>query len=784
MIPFNMNYYKKGIAHLKGTLAVIAGCLLLGACSTTKGVPDDDQLFIGLTKIDYQNYDKNDHFTATQEELEAALATEPNGALFGSSYYRTPFPYRLWIWNAFSNSRGHFGKWMTKSFGKPPVLMSWVNPELRARVGESVLKTHGYFHSSITHEVVPQKNPKKAKIGYTVKPGPLFTLDSIAYLKFPAEADSLIRSTQEESLLKKGDAFDVTTLDGERARISNLLRNNGYYYYQPAYASYRADTIAVPEKVQLRFQLADSLPNEVMRKWYMGKVRLELRKTARVQLEDSIVRRSLSVHFNGKHSPIRAGIILRNMKLRPRQLYSYQDYVESANALAGNGLFSMIDFKFTPRQNEDTLDLTLSCVFDKPYDFYVESNLTGKTSGWLGPGIVVGFTKRNAFRGGEKISVNLRGSYEWQTSNTYVAGSKRLNSYQYGADASIEISRLIPRFFSMRKRFRRTGKPIFLPAPTTTLRASSDVINRAQYFKRHVVSGELTYSFQTSTKWLHQWSPLVLQYNYMTKHSEEFDSIMDQSPYLKVSMKDQFIPMMRYTFVRTSSATRRHPTVWQTTVSEAANLLSLGYKAAGKRWGEHDKQMFKNPYAQFVKIETDLRKTWRLTDHDALVAHGSVGVIWAYGNSTIAPYMEQFYVGGANSIRAFTVRSIGPGKYRRTGTRSSYLDQTGDMKLLFNLEYRPRLFGNLYGALFVDAGNVWTLREDADRPGAKFQAKNALREMALGTGFGFRYDLDFFVIRIDWGLGLHTPQSEKHGLYNMPSFRNSHSLHLAIGYPF
>ncbi|MBQ7472126.1 MAG: BamA/TamA family outer membrane protein [Prevotella sp.] len=780
---------------------------LLASCSTTKLVPEDDQLFIGLTKIDYQNYEKTDHFAATKEEMEAALATEPNGAFFGSSYYRTPFPYRLWIWNAFSESHGHFGKWITKTFGKPPVLMSWVNPELRARVGESVLKNHGYFQGSVNYQVVEQKNPKKAKIGYEVNLGPAYTLDSICYLNFPFEADSLIQSTRGEAYLHKGDAFKVSNLDAERSRISNLLRNNGYYYYQPSYASYMADTVAKPQQVQLRFQLSDSLSDMTMRKWYIGKIRLELRKNnSRELLEDSLVRRSLSVYFNGKRSPIRAGIILRNMKLRPRQLYSYQDYVESANELAGNGLFSMIDFKFTPRPREmqlekdslylhfsdslpsrqvaDSLDLTLSCVFDKPYDFYVESNVTGKTSGWLGPGMKVGLTKRNAFRGGEKIDVNLRGAYEWQTNRTYVGGSKRLNSYSYGVDASIEIPRLIPRFFSMRKRFRRTGKFVNLPAPTTTLSASTDVINRAQYFKRHVVSGELTYSFQTSTTSLHQWTPLALQYNYMTKHTEEFDSIMDQSPYLKVSMKDQFIPMMRYTYIRTSPSTRRHPLTWQTTISEAANLLSLGYKVAGEKWGTKDKTMFKNPYAQFVKLETDLRKTWRLSDHDQLVAHASAGVIWAYGNSTIAPYLEQFYVGGANSIRAFTVRSIGPGIYRSTSSRSSYLDQTGDMKLLFNVEYRPRLFGNLYGALFVDAGNVWTLREDSDRPGAKFQAKNAIKEMALGTGIGFRYDLEFFVIRVDWGLGLHTPQSEKHGIYNMPSFRGSHSLHFAIGYPF
>ena len=192
--------------------------------------------------------------------------------------------------------------------------------------------------------------------------------------------------------------------------------------------------------------------------------------------------------------------------------------------------------------------------------------------------------------------------------------------------------------------------------------------------------------------------------------------------------------------------------------------------------------MFKNPYAQFLKVETDYSKTWQLTEHSKLVGHVNMGVVWAYGNAISAPYSEQFYVGGANSIRAFNERSIGPGRYHAKTSYLSYLDQTGDMKLQANLEYRPRLFGNLYGALFLDAGNVWTLRSDSDRPGAVFKPKNILKEMALGTGVGIRYDLDFFVLRLDWGIGLHLPY--RNGFYNFDRFKDSQSLHFAIGYPF
>lgn len=755
-------------------ILIISG--VFASCSSTKNIPEDDQLFVGLTKIEYKNYEKNDHFVAVQEEVEAALATAPNGALFGSSYYRSPFPYGLWIWNAFSKSRSVFSKWITKSFGKPPVLMSWVNPELRANVTRELLRSNGYFDSSVEYNVITQKNPKKAKIGYTVNLGRLYRIDSLRYVNFPQRADSLIRATIGETLIHPGDPFKVSTLDAERTRLSNVFRNNGYYYYQPGYASYLADTISVPDTVQLRLQYADSVPANVRRKWYIGKVNLELRKDYMEELSDSLEHRYFTVRFNGRKPPLRTRVILRDLKLRPRKLYSYDDYLQSANKITGTGLFSYVDFKFTPRDTTlrcDTLDLTLSCVFDKPYDFYVEANMVGKTSGKLGPGAVIGISRRNAFRGGEKLDININGSYEWQTGHNADGSSSEMNSYEYGANVSLEIPRLLLPFWS-RVRWYNT--------PSTILKASSSVINRSGYFKRHIVSGELTYNFQRTATSVHQFSPLILQYEYMTRMTSAFSDILEENPYLLVTMADQFVPKMRYTYTYSSPTNYRSPIYWQVVVSEASNLLSLGYMMAGNKWNEKSKQLFKNPYAQFFKIETDFRKTWAVGDHSQLVGHVSAGFIWSYGNSVSAPYSEQFYVGGANSIRAFNVRSIGPGAYHTDSEHASYMDQTGDIKLQANLEYRFRLFGNLYGATFLDAGNVWALRDDGYRTNSVFKVKNLLKETALGTGVGLRYDLEFFVLRLDWGVGLHVPY--KSGFYNISSFGDGQSLHFAIGYPF
>lgn len=765
------------VGIIKKSLPAI-GVAALFSCSSTKSVPEGDQLYVGLKPIDYQNYDKCDHFYDTQEEVEAALATAPNGAFFGSSYHRT-LPYRLWIWNAFAESDGAVGKWIAKTFGKAPVLMSWVNPELRASVAKSVLQKHGYFGSSVDYKVIDQKNPKTAKIAYTVRMNTLSTIDTIEYANFPDVADSLIRATTDKSLLHVGDPFDVANLDAERSRLTNLFRNNGYYYYQSPYSTYLADTLAAPGKVRLRLQMADDIPEAAKHKWYIGKLNVNIMKTFMEQLKDSFVYRHLSIRFNGKRPKIRARLLLSQLRLFPKQMYSYDAYLESADRLTNSGQYSSVQFAFTPRDTTalcDTLDMSVSCVLNKPYESYIETNYSNKINGRTGPEVVLGLKKLNAFRGGEVVDLNVHGSYEWQTKGTAKGKSGNFNSYEYGADLSVTFPRLIAPFLK-RRRYQTT--------PSTTAKASLNVLNRPNYFKMHTASGEWTYRWQTTETKKHEFSPLTLKYQHLTYTTHSFDSIMNANPYLLATMQDMFIPKMSYTFTYNSPKTLRNPIYWSITASEAGNILSLGYMAAGKKWSNEGKQLFKNAYAQFAKLETDFTKTWRIGLKSQLVGHVNAGVIYSFGNTKQTPYSEQFYVGGANSVRAFAARSIGPGGYYTDVPRMSYLDQTGDMKLQGNLEYRFNIFGNLYGATFLDAGNVWEVRNDGYRNGAKFQLKNLLDEMAVGTGIGVRYDMEFLVIRVDWGVGVHLPyDTGKSGYYNIPKFKDGQSIHLAVGYPF
>lgn len=787
---------------------ILLTAMLFAACSTTEDIPDGDQLFIGLTKIGYERNDTintaaaKKNFITAQEEIEAALATAPNGALFGSSYHRTPFPYGLWIWNEFADKDDKFSQWLTRAFGKKPVLMSWVNPALRAQVAQSVLRNHGYFHGTVDYNVVTRRNPKKAKIGYQITTGPLLTIDSIDYVGFSPMADSLIRKTAAESLLKTGNAFTVASLDGERNRISTLFRNSGYYFYQPNYTTYLADTTTVPGRAQLRMQLADNIPAEAHRQYAIGNITVNLRKTFMQQLTDSVSRRSFKLKFNGSKSPVRPRVVMGATRLRSRQPYSYEGYLQTVNALNATGLFSMTDFQFTPRTDGDTLDVAINCVFDRPYDFYVETNFTKRTIGRIGPEIKLGLAKRNVFRGAEKLDINLHGSYEWQTKGS----GADLSTYEYGADISLEFPRLIAPFMGgnqMRRRFERAreqGKTLTLDplrwrrVSTTLAKISSDIVRRPGYYKMHVVAGEWTYRWQPTATSRHEFSPLTVKYQFINSRTELLDSIMEENPYLLATMQDYFIPQMRYTYIYSSPATKLNPIRWETTLSESGNLVSLGYLAAGRKWNEIDKKLFKNPYSQFLKLETDFVKTWRLTNNSSLVARVNAGYIWVYGNSDWLPNSEMFYVGGANSIRAFPVRGIGPGAIESFGSRAyDFLMRNGSVKFVCNLEYRTQLFGNLHGAIFLDSGNIWTPPNDeyddpiADEmlsPG-RFKLRNFFREQAVGTGIGLRYDLDFLILRLDWGLGLHLPyKTSKSGFYNIDNFKDSHTLHFAIGYPF
>ena len=774
--------------------------MVIASCSTTSSLEPGEQMYIGLKPIDWQNYEPGSHKDATQEELEAALAIAPNGALFGSPYHRTIFPYGLWIWNSCHESSGVMKKWLNKSFGKQPVLMQNVNAPLRTSVAENILQNNGYFHGKVTYDVIEGKpkaikkdsvlRPREAKIQYHVNYGHLFTIDSLSYSNFPADSNE--RLLRSESLIKEGSPFSTTLLDNELTRIYNLFRDKGYYFYQKKYTTFLADTIKNPGRVQLQAHLVDSLPEDAMRRWVIGSTTISIRRQMFEQITDSVNRRFLTVKFGGGKPAVRPRVLLRQMRMRPGSIFSQDDYQQSLNNLTSQGIYSNVDITFKPRRNADgstvlvpdsikgidgeeragagVLDMTVNAILDKPYDFTFGAIAKGKTNGRMGPGLTVGLTKRNAFRGGELLSFNIGANYEIQMSTNATAG----DSYDFSVGASLELPRLLlPHVWRKRKRWYTT--------PVTTFTLNAETIRRAGFFTRNVFTGEFSYIFQPSACSVNSFTPLSLTYGRTTDRTDAFNEKTRESAVTLMANNDEFTPRMRYIYSYSSPLSYRNPIYWQTTLTEAGNLLNLGFTAfSNHTWNEKGKRVLGTPFSQFLKFETDFRKTWALGDHTSVVFHFYGGILKPLGNDEMGPFSEQMYIGGANDLRGFAMRTVGPGGLHVDDSNSQYLYHNGDLKLVMNLEYRSRLFGSLYGALFVDAGNVWII--NSDRSNAlkeEYGQDPAKKDIAVDAGVGIRYDLDFFVLRLDWGFALHYPyEGASH------KFKDIQCLNFAIGYPF
>lgn len=763
-------------------LAVTLG-LLLSACSTTRNLPEGEVLYTGIEEIKVENADESKAGEATMDEIEAALAYPPNNALLGSSSLRVPFPFGLWVYNAFVNKEGKLGKWIFRKLAAKPVLISTVNPEVRVKVARNLLNEYGYFQGESAFEVIPdEKNPRKAKLAYTITMNHPYTLDSVEYVHIRHRADSLIDATAGERLLRTGDPFNVVRLQAERERISSMLRDNGYYYFRPDFITYQADTTLVPGKVTLRVAPKESLPRTALRTWRLGDISVWLNGYNNEPPTDSVRYKNLTVHYEGKLR-VRPSVLYKRLYLKPGDLYSQRAQERTQTALARLGIFRYTELSYAPRdttRRQDTLDLRVNAAYDLPLDGELELNVTAKSNDQVGPGAVFSVTKRNIFGGGETFGVKLRGSYEWQTGNKLDDNSSKINSYELGLSTTLTFPRVL---------FPAWGRRDMDMPAATTFRLYADQMNRARFFKLLAFGGEAAYEFQPSATSRHSVTPFKLAYNLLQRTTAEFDSITNVNRALKESLQDQFVPSMSYTYTYDDSplTDRAHHLWWQASVTQAGLVVNGLYALAGERFGKEGKKLLGNPFAQFLKGTLEARYDYDLGKKQHLVGRVMAGAIYSYGNARTSPYNEQFYIGGANSIRAFTIRSIGPGRYFQNSADNqyAYIDRTGDIKFEANLEYRFPILGDLHGATFLDCGNIWLLRQDEGRPGGQLKWGSFLNDLALGTGFGLRYDLSFIVIRFDVGIGLHLPyDTGKKGYYNIPRFKEGMGYHFAIGYPF
>lgn len=764
-------------------MAILA-VIVLAACSTTKHLPEGETLYLGLKKVNIVNEDKSPAAENALEEVNGAISIAPNNAIFVNPNVRFPIPFGLWIYNRFERYEKGFGHWIFKKLAANPVLISTVNPDTRVKVATNLLRDYGYFNGKVTYQVDSTRNPRAVKLSYDINMGKPYFIDTLEYRGFSAYADSLIRANLSGRLVNKGDHFNVVTLNSERDRIIDLLRNYGYYYARSEFITFYADTLKNPGHVCIRMQPKNNLPPEALRTYFLGNTNVRLTGYNGEEPTDSIRLRDFTIHYSGDKPGLRFNVLRNRFIYRKGEQYSLRRQNYTQEALSRLGVFKYNEFQYVPRGN-DTLDINVNSLFDLPYDSELELNATMKSTKQTGPGAIFKLSRKNFLRMGASLSLELNGSYEWQTSSTVNREKSVMNSYELGAALTLDFPRIILPWIKNRI------DPFRFPSHTN-FKIYIDQVNRARYFRMLSFGGSVSYSFQPSRSMKHTVTPLHLAFNRLQHRTAAFDSVATANPMLFRSLDDQFIPSVTYTFTFDDSwKQKRVQWWWENSISSAGNITSLIYQAFGKKLSQRDKKFLGTPFAQYLKYTTELRPLIKFDDRNHLAMRFMAGVIWAYGNKTVAPYSEQFYVGGANSIRAFSIRSIGPGRFHPAETsRFSYVDETGDIKLEANLEYRFRIIGNLFGgslngATFLDAGNVWLMRSDSSRPGSQFTFKKFFDSVALGSGVGIRYDLSFLVLRLDWGIALHVPyETGKSGYYNIPRFKDGMGVHFAIGYPF
>lgn len=765
-------------------IVVLGICLLplITGCSVTSNLPQGEQLYIGRGKTKILQQDNSKEGQRAIAAAEAQINVAPNGALFGSPRSRLPIQFGLLFHNAFVNDSSFIGRKMYGVFASEPVLLSAVNTPVRSILALNTLREHGYFNAAIQDSIAfSGKDSLQAKAYYTFNMGNPYRYDSISYLPAWTFPNGWTYNHSELSTIRTGNQFNFAQIQADKESITSLLRDNGYYYFSPEMLQYEVDTVAVSGKAQMRIRLKEGLSTGGIKPWKIGKVTITVNGNIRETMRDSMLFEGVKVRYN-QSIPIRKKVLTRRVFLRPDTYYSQTNEQNTLQALSRIGAFSYTDLSFVPVDTVNhILDLHVNSMLDKPWDMTIEALFKKKSNNFMGPGLSLSAARRNTFGGGERLSASLYGSYEWQNLKNIFRTTEGMNSYEFGTDLSLSAPAILLPGISDH----------LYPFPTTTdFTLSASMLHRARYFRMLSFGLSATYMFNRWMHHKHTITPLRLKYNMLSHRTTEFNDIMAKNTALALSLRSQFIPEISYTYTFDDIFLSRgsHHLWMEYSLSEAGNLVNAAYAIAGKGYND-TKKFLGVPFAQYVRLTGDVHYTYTITPTQTLAARIAGGAIFSYGNSTIAPYSEQFYVGGANSIRAFPVRSIGPGAYQPSTGQFAFIDQVGEFKLEANLEWRVRLLGSLHGALFLDAGNVWLLREDVSRPqGALSEIQRPsdfFNQIALGTGLGIRYDLGLLILRVDVGMGLHLPYStSRQGYYNIPNFWDGMAYHFAIGYPF
>ena len=720
---------------------------LLAACSATKFVPDESYL---LEKVEL----KADTKKFNVASLEPYIRQKANSKWF--SVFKIPL-------GTYALSGRDTTRWINRTLrkiGEEPVVYDTLQAQLSCNDLKLALQNMGYMNAEV--DLTTRAKGKRLTAIYTLHPGTPFFINSVRYdIQDSVIARMLDLDNPGRQELKAGDPFTVTRLEEERKRITRILMDSGYYRFHKDFIQYGADSTAGQNQINLMLHLLPYRPNsgapETLHPRYsIRNVTFSSNDSAKIHLRPRVLRRS---------TLIKEGDLFSATQLQ-------RTYANFARMQA----VRYTNIRFTEAPDTTLLDCDINISTNKPSSISFQPEGTN-TAGDLGAAASVTYENRNLFRGSELLSIQLRAAYE---AITGLEGYQNKDYQEYGVETKLTFPRFVAPLLS--RSFRRRS------IATSELSLNWNLQNRPEFHRRVF-----------STAWRYHWNEprhhisyrydfFDINYVYMPWISSRFkadylDNVTSRNAILRYNYEDLFILKMGF-----GLAFNDGENALKVNVESAGNMLHAVSKMFRLPQNADGKYTLVNiAYAQYVKFDVDFTRLFQFDERNSLAFHVGLGVAYPYGNSTILPFEKRYFSGGANSVRGWRVRELGPGTFKGTDGRIDFINQTGDMKLDMNLEYRTFLGWKLHGAVFVDAGNIWTLRNYADQPGGQFRFNSFYRQIALAYGLGLRLNFDYFILRFDLGMKAVNPAyetSREHYPLLYPNFKRDFAFHFAVGLPF
>lgn len=721
---------------------------MLGGCSATRNLADDELM---LDKVKVVADGKYKDISTSQ--LKSYVRQKGNARWFSS--LKIPLGvYAL---------AGKDSSWINRTLrqmGEAPVVYDTLLARQTCEDLQLALQNKGYLDAEV-ELYVDVKKKKKIDAIYVLHPGePYFVSPYATAIQDPAIADLL---KGRSSLLQEGMQFNAETMASERSQISSYLQDRGYFRFHKEYVTYHAVKNKDRHTVALTQILHPFLTKE-------GTDTLHSQYRIRHIGYDSGTAEDSVIH-------LRQHVLDENTFLKVGELYSSSDLQNTYNRFGRLGAVRYTNINFEQVPDTTLLDAQIQVQTNKPSTISFQPEGTN-TAGDFGAAASLTYQNRNLFRGSETFSIQLRGAYE---AIKGLEGYQNQDYFEYSVESRLSFPRFIFPFLSSEVRRRTTAT-----SEVTLLYDSQD---RPEFHRRVLSAG-----------WHYKWKPqehhssytfdlVDLNYVFMPWVSETFkreylDNTSNSNVILRYNYENLFIMRMGfgYNYNNGSLALRTH-------LETAGNLLDLWARnIGGYRNAQGQYKVFDIAYAQYVKADFDFVKELAGGKNNQLVFHLGFGIAYPYGNSQVLPFEKRYFSGGANSVRGWSVRSLGPGRYKDKDGRINFITQTGDMKLDLNLEYRPHLFWKFNGALFIDAGNIWTLRKYDEQPGGQFTWSGLLDDLAVSYGLGLRLNFNYFILRFDLGMKAINPayetEDEAHYPLIHPKLSRDLAFHFAVGLPF